>query len=98
MSDSKNKYNIVFDNSRVKRAWLSLEKEYPERMADCVEFLKRHPEDRMHAIGILKKLKGKYNGILQYDVTRDDVRVWYRVDRTGKQVIIKYAGHHPDKY
>ena len=47
---------------------------------------------------ILKKLKGPYKGILQYDITKDDARVWYRVDKKENLVIIKYAGHHPDKH
>ena len=98
LKDALMKDGNVFENNRVKRAWLSLEKEYPERTADCVEFLKNHLEDRTQAIGILKKLKGRYSGILQYDITKDNARVWYKVDKAGKLVIIKHAGHHPDKY
>lgn len=98
MSESKTRYNIVFQSSRVEKDWLALEKEFPERVADCKEFLCNNPEDRSKAIGILKKLKGRYKEILQYDITKDDARVWYRVDRKENLVIIKYAGHHPDKY
>jgi mRNA-degrading endonuclease RelE of RelBE toxin-antitoxin system len=96
MPESKTKYTIVCQNSRIKKDWLSLEKEYPDKVADCKEFLKNNPEDRGSALGLLKKLKGRFKGILQYDITKDDARVWYRVDRTNRQVIIKYAGHHPD--
>ena len=98
MSESKTRYNIDFQSGRIERDWLALEKEFPERVADCKEFLCNNPEDRSKAIGILKKLKGRYKGILQYDITKNDARVWYRVDRKENLVIIKYAGHHPDKY
>jgi mRNA-degrading endonuclease RelE of RelBE toxin-antitoxin system len=98
MSETANKYSIVFQNRRVQKAWLALEKEFPERVADCKRFLKNNPEDRSQALGILKKLRGRFLGILQYDITKDDARVWYRVNRKERLVIIKYAGHHPDKY
>ena len=58
--------------------------------------MENNPEDRRKAVGILKKLKPPHKGILQYDITKDDYRVWYRVDRGNSQVIIKYAGSHPD--
>jgi mRNA-degrading endonuclease RelE of RelBE toxin-antitoxin system len=98
MSETTNKYSIVFQNRRVKKSWMVLEKEFPERTAICKAFLHDNPEDRSKALGLLKKLKGRFRGILQYDITQDDVRVWYRVDRKHNLVIIKYAGHHPDKY
>jgi mRNA-degrading endonuclease RelE of RelBE toxin-antitoxin system len=96
MSESKTKYNIVCQNNRVEKDWLSLEKEFPDRVSDCKEFLKNNPEDRNKALGILKKLKGRFKGILQYNITKDDARLWYRVDRKNNLVIIKYAGHHPN--
>jgi mRNA-degrading endonuclease RelE of RelBE toxin-antitoxin system len=96
MSESKTRYSIVCQNSRIEKDWLALGKEFPERLADCKEFLRANPEDRNKALGILKKLKGRFKGILQYDITKDDARVWYRVDRDNKLVIIKYAGHHPN--
>jgi mRNA-degrading endonuclease RelE of RelBE toxin-antitoxin system len=89
---------MVFRSRRVEKDWLVLEKEFPERVAACRDFLRSNPEDRSKAIGILKKLRGRYQGILQYDITKDDARVWYRVDRKERLVIIKYVGHHPDKY
>ncbi len=100
MSEAKRRYSIGFQNGRVERDFLSLEKEYPKRVADCKEFLCNNPEDRREAIGILKKLRGRYArmGILQYDITKNDARVWYRVYRKERLVIIIYAGHHPDKY
>ncbi len=98
MSKAKTRYCIVYQSGRIEKDWLALEKEFPERVADCKEFLCNNPEDRSKAIGVLKKLKGRIKGILQYDITKDDARVWYRVDRKEKLVIIKYAGHHPSKY
>ncbi|MFC1869895.1 type II toxin-antitoxin system RelE/ParE family toxin [Chloroflexota bacterium] len=98
MSELKTRYDIDFQNGRVERDWLALEKEFPERVAECKEFLENNPEDRRKALGILKKLQGRFKGTLQYDITKDDARVWYRVDRKEKLVIIKYSGHHPDKY
>lgn len=96
MSKLETKYEIVFQSNRVEKDLLALEKEFPEKVVECKEFLRNNPEDRNKAIGILKKLKGRYKGILQYDITKDDARVWYRVDRKEKLVIIKYAGHHPN--
>jgi mRNA-degrading endonuclease RelE of RelBE toxin-antitoxin system len=96
MSESKTKYKIVCQSNKVEKQWLALESEFPDRVAICKEFLKNNPEDRNKAIGILKKLHGRFKGILQYDITKDDARVWYRVDRIKKLVVIKYAGHHPD--
>ena len=98
MSSSKTKYDIIFKNGRVERDWYALEQEFPERVVDCKNFLQNNPEDRNKAVGILKKLRGKYEGTLQYDITKNDARVWYTVDRKEKTITIKYAGHHPDKY
>jgi mRNA-degrading endonuclease RelE of RelBE toxin-antitoxin system len=92
------RYKIVLESNRIKADWTSLEQEFPDRMGECKDFLKNNPEDRIKAQGKLKKLHGRYKGILQYDITKDDVRVWYRVNRKEHLVIIKYAGHHPDKY
>ena len=96
MSKSKTKYEIVFQSSRIEKAWLALDAEFPERMNQCKSFLNSSPTDRRQAINKLKKLKGEFKGILQYDVTKDDARVWYRVDKNNQMVIIKYAGHHPN--
>ncbi len=98
MSASKNRYEIQFQNARIYDGWLQLSSAFPDQIDTCLEFLKNNPEDRLKAVGQLKKLKGKYKGILQYDITKKDARVWYVVDKKNKVVIIKYAGHHPDKY
>ena len=73
-------------------------KRIPGQSRGSEEFLRNNPEDRSKAAGLLKKLKGRYKGILQYDITKNDARVWYRVDRKENLVMIKYAGNHPDKY
>lgn len=98
MSKSKTRYKIVLESNRIQKDWDALEQEFPERMRDCKNFLRSNPEDRTKAIGILKKLKGIYKekGILQYDITKDDARVIYRVNEREHTVIIKYAGHHPN--
>lgn len=98
MSKSRNKYRIICASNKIEKTWDALGKEFPDRVSECKEFLINNPEDRRKATGRLKKLQGRFKGTLQYDVTKDDARVWYRVDRKEKLVIIKYAGHHPDKY
>ena len=95
-SKGKYKYKIVLESSRIEKDWLALEGEFPDRVEECKDFLRDNPEDRTQAIGILKKLKGRYKGILQYDITKDDARVWSLVNRKNHTVIIKYAGHHPN--
>ena len=95
MSESKVRYKIVLESNRIRKNWVALEQEFPERMKECKNFLRNNPEDRTKAIGILKKLKGPYKGLLQYDITKDDTRVWYRVNKKERIVVIKYAGHHP---
>lgn len=97
MSKSTTEYEIVLESNRIRKDWDALVQEFPERMNECIKFLKNNPEDRNKAIGILKKLKGNFQKkrLLQYDVSKDDARVIYRVDRKKHLVIIKFAGHHP---
>jgi mRNA-degrading endonuclease RelE of RelBE toxin-antitoxin system len=98
MSKSKTKYKIVLESNSIQKDWNALGQEFPDRMKECKAFLRNNPEDRTKAVGRLKKLRGIYKekSILQYDITRDDARVIYRVNRKDKTVIIKYAGHHPN--
>ena len=97
MSKSKTKYEIVLESNRIQKDWEALNREFPDKMSDCKSFLRENPEDRTKALGILKKLKGIYKekSILQYDITKDDARVIYRVEKKNGKMIIKYAGHHP---
>jgi len=71
-----------------------LETEIPEATHRCKLFLEKTPEDRLKSGGKLKKLKGRFKDILQYDIT-DEARVWYEVDRKQRLVRVKYCGHHP---
>ncbi len=96
MLKSQDKFKIVLESNKVEKGWFLLQNEFPEQLSDCKEFLRTSPEDRMKAVGKLKKLKGDLEGILQYDITKNDVRVWYIVDKKNRTVIIKYAGHHPE--
>jgi len=66
----------------------------PEAIERCKKFLKESPANRLKSGGKLKKLRGRFKGILQYDIT-DEARVWYRVDRKNRVVYIEYVGHHP---
>ncbi len=95
MSKPRAKYEIQFASNRILRDWDTLKEKFPDRMKPCENFLINNPEDRSKAIGILKKLRGRYKGILQYDITKDDYRVWYRVNRNDNTVVIAYAGSHP---
>jgi len=96
MSDSKPTYEIVLESNKITKSWELLKSQFPEKMRDCELFLRKNPEDRSKALGLLKKLKGPFKGILQYDITKDDYRVWYAVDKKNNKVVIKYAGPHPD--
>jgi|GEM_PF-811837 len=96
MSKSKNEYRIVLESNKIQKDWLVLEEKFPERMEEFKGFLRATPADRRQAAGRLKKLQGAYKGILQYDITKDDYRVWYRVSKKDYTVVIKYAGHHPN--
>ena len=88
------KYQIKFKNSSVEAAWYLMESSHPEQMERCKQFLQENPEDRLKSGGKLKKLKGKLNGILQYDITRGD-RIHYIVDRKDCIVYVEYIGSHP---
>ncbi len=88
------KYSIRLRNNRQKKNWKSLERDIPDAMESCQRFLIESPEDRLKSGGKLKKLKGRFEGILQYDIT-DEARVRYRVDREGRTVYVEYVGHHP---
>lgn len=93
MSPSNEQYRIEL-NERLQEKWEVLEREVPAAIERCKNFLKESPANRLRSRGKLKKLKGRFKGILQYDIT-DEVRVWYRVDRKRRIVYIEYVGHHP---
>jgi mRNA-degrading endonuclease RelE of RelBE toxin-antitoxin system len=88
------KYQIKFKNSSVETSWYSMESTHSEQMKRCKQYLQENPEDRLKSGGKLKKLKGKWQGILQYDITRR-VRIHYFVDAKECIVYIEYIGPHP---
>jgi len=93
MSPSNEQYRIEI-KERLQENWEALEREVPAAIERCKNFLEKSPTNRLESRGKLKKLKGRFKGILQYDIT-DEVRVWYRVDRKNRIVYIEYVGHHP---
>ncbi len=88
------KYQIKFKSTSVEKAWFLLERDIPEPMGKCLKFLEESPLDRLKSQGKLKKLKGKLQGLLQYDVTHSD-RLRYKVDIKENIVFIEYIGQHP---
>lgn len=88
------KYQIKLKNNTQLKSWHTLEENIPEAMNDCKSFLEESPLDRPKSQGKLKKLKGKLNGFLQYDIT-NSARVQYTVDNTAHIVYIDYIGNHP---
>jgi mRNA-degrading endonuclease RelE of RelBE toxin-antitoxin system len=78
----------------VAKDWKKLEENFPDAMEKCKKFLQESPLDRAKSNGKLKKLRGKYQGFLQYDID-DSNRVWYVVDNKERIVEVKYIGPHP---
>ena len=88
------KYKILLSNNQAEKGWYLLESRFPDAMESCKKFIRENPEDRLKAAGKLKKLKGRFTGILQYDIS-DKARIWYRVDKREHIAYIEYAGFHP---
>ena len=78
----------------VAKDWRKLEENFPDAMEKCKKFLRESPLDRAKSGGKLKKLRGKQQGFLQYDID-DSNRVWYEVDNKEHIVGVKYIGPHP---
>jgi mRNA-degrading endonuclease RelE of RelBE toxin-antitoxin system len=87
-------FQVKLKNNTVKRKWHSLCVELPEPMERLTKYLEENPQDRSRSNGKLKKLKGKLEGILQYDLTNRH-RVHYRVDVSERIVYVEYIGLHP---
>jgi hypothetical protein len=51
------------------RQWNSVNVHIPDALQRCQGFLINSPEDRIKSGGKLKKLKGKFTGLLQFDIT-----------------------------
>jgi Txe/YoeB family toxin of Txe-Axe toxin-antitoxin module len=88
------KYQIKFKNSSVEGSWYSLVNDISKPMERCKQFLQENPEDRLKSGGKLKKLQGKWKGILQYDITHK-ARVHYKVGSGEHIVYVEYIGYHP---
>ena len=54
MSKSDEQYRVVFENNSVKKGWDQLKVEFPDKVDECIRFLKASPADRRNAIGKLK--------------------------------------------
>ena len=87
-------FQVKLRNNTVNGKWRSLCVELPEPMERLTKYLEENPQDRLRSNGKLKKLKGKLQGILQYDLT-DRYRVHYRVDTIERIVYVEYIGQHP---
>jgi hypothetical protein len=74
--------------------WKELSRAHPEEMEALKHLLKNSPDSLRTTNGKAKKLKGRLKDYIQYDVTYSD-RVWYRIDKKNKSVIVDYAGPHP---
>ena len=74
--------------------WYSLEEKFPDIMGELKKFLREHPTNMRITNGKAKKLRGKLQGIYQYDVSWSD-RVRYEVEKRENVVKVLYAGPHP---
>ncbi len=74
------------------KGWSDVCARDPQGAAETLRFLQTTPERRVP--GKVKKLKGKLQGLLQYDVNYSD-RIQYWVDRENQIVWVEYAGPHP---
>jgi mRNA-degrading endonuclease RelE of RelBE toxin-antitoxin system len=81
-------------NNQTLDGWQKLCASCPEEMDNLKRFLKNHPDNLRVTGGKAKKLKGRLKQYIQYDVTYSH-RVWYKVDKKSKTVIVDYAGPHP---
>jgi len=86
-------YEIKSSRS-IAKDWRKLEENFPDVMEKCKKFLQESPLVRAKSGGKLKKLRGKQQGFLQYDID-DSNRVWYEVDNKEHIVEVKYIGSHP---
>lgn len=84
-------YEIVLRRS-AKKGWKDICKRDPRGASEVYEHLRRAPT--LRAPGKVKKLKGKWAGLLQYRVNQSD-RVQYWVDEDAGVVYVEYAGPHP---
>jgi len=84
-------YEVVLRRS-AKKGWQDICRRDPTGAADAYQHLRTTPA--LHAPGKVKKLRGKWAGLLQYRVNRSD-RLQYWVDEDAGVVYVEYAGPHP---
>lgn len=85
-------YEIVLEKRNARKGWQRLKIEFPAQMTRCEEFLKTTPE--MRIAGKVKVLRGRLQGLLQYDLTESH-RIRYWVQKNPNKVFIEYSGSHP---
>jgi len=79
-----------------KAATKGLKKLQPAHRRNAIEFINEHlRETPLKPIpGKIKRLRGRYQGIYQYDLSRGD-RIWWRVEPESHTVYVMYIGPHP---
>jgi len=77
---------------KARKGWDDICARDPQGANETLQFLRATPERRVP--GKVKKLRGKLEGLLQYDVNYSD-RIRYWVDKESNTVWVEYAGHHP---
>jgi mRNA-degrading endonuclease RelE of RelBE toxin-antitoxin system len=75
-----------------REGWHDICARDPHGATETLRFLRTTPERRVP--GKVKKLRGKLQGLLQYDVNYSD-RVQYWVDTENHIVWVEFAGSHP---
>ncbi|MFG6097338.1 hypothetical protein SPB21_18885 [Leptothoe sp. ISB3NOV94-8A] len=91
----KKKWQVVFKNNSVRKAWKELEQRFPSAAKRCKKHLELTPLARI--TGSVFPLKGKkYKGKWEYEVSEGD-RVYYFPKEGELKVMVFYAGTHPKK-
>ena len=92
---SRFQWKILAHNKNVLKGWLSICARQPE---NAVRFYEQLATDPTQSIpGRCYALKGKdYQGVRAYEIGSGD-RIYYTVNDAAKEVLIYYAGAHPNK-
>ncbi len=85
-------YKVLLRNKTAQKGWQEICQRDAQGAAQAWQFLTATPETRLP--GKVKRLKGKWAGLLQYDVNYSD-RLQYWVDQETHTVWVEYAGPHP---
>jgi len=84
-------YDVVLRHS-ARKGWQDICRRDPTGAGEAYQHL--HTTPTLRVPGKVKKLRGKWVGLLQYRVNRSD-RLQYWVDEEAKVVYVEYAGPHP---